>query len=238
MSKRILLIVIGILLSIYPLLGCNSIESDQEAYLTLMSVPTKATIPDVLSLVCILSVTNPDPTNPEANLPPVTLGIFGFTNSKGEVEYYSYGKKESVDEGEFHLIEEGFFPIDFYRDETNVSVNLKSPVSPLSKSNPGIGVTTAYEDVPPFDFYQATDQPGFYTFTSAMGNTIYRVYARFEISKIANFYPATEDGTMISGALPVVDIFEAALVNAGYNGAARLFATPVECSNVQIIYQL
>ncbi len=238
MTKRILLSSICILLCIFPLSACNLSRGDQENYLSLMTVPTNATVPDVLNLVCILNIINPDPNNPEANLPPVLLGIFGFTNVTGEIEYYAYGKKEAVYEDEFHLIEEGFFPIDFFRDGNVVSINLKNPVSPLYKGDPGVGVTTAYEDVLPYDFYTPTEQPGFYTFTSATGETILRVYAKFEPKGIANFYPATEEAKMVRGALPVADGFEVGLVNAGYNGAARVLTTPIDCSNVQVVYQL
>ncbi len=238
MFKRILSFFIGILLCIFPLSGCNLIKNDQESYLTLMTVPSNASVPDVFTLVSILNVTNPDPNNPEANLAPVLLGVFGFTNTSGEVEYYAYGKKEGVADDTFYLIEEGFFPITYFQDGNTVSINLKTPVSPLSKAKPGVGVTTPYEDVLPYDFYTPTDQAGFYSFTSATGETILRVYAKFEPSGIANFYPATEEAKMIKGALPIVDGFEVGLINAGYNGAARLVTTPVDCSNVQIIYQL
>lgn len=238
MSKRILLSFFTILIFTFCLSGCNLSENNHETYLSLMTVPSNADVPDILTLVSILNITNPDPNNPEANLPPVLLGIFGFTNSTGEIEYYAYGKKEAIDEGGSHLIEEGFFPIDFSHELDTVSINLKSPVFPLSKGNPGVGVTTAYNDVLPYDFYTATDQAGFYSFTSATGDTILRVYARFEAKGIANFYPATEDGQMIRGALPVVDGFEVGLVNAGYNGAARLMTTPIDCTNVQVVYLL
>lgn len=238
MSKKILVLFIGILLSIFPLSGCDFIKDDQGAYLTLMTVPSNASVPDILTLVSILNVTNPDPNNPEANLPPVLLGIFGFTNTSGEVEHYAYGKKEGVNENGFYLIEEGFFPIIYFQDGNTVSINLKTPVSPLSNAKPGLGVTSPYEDVLPYDFYTPTDQAGFYTFTSATGETILRVYATFEPSGITNFYPASEEGKMIKGALPIVDAFEVGLINAGYNGAARLVTTPIDCSNVQIVYQL
>lgn len=237
MFKRILLTFIGVLLLILPLSGCNLTASDQETYLTLMTVPMKATIPDVLSLVCILSVTNPDPANPEVNLPPVSLGVFGFTNMTGEIEYYIYGKKESVEEGNFHLIEEGFFPVDFFRDSENVSVSLRSPISPMDRINPGVGVTTAFEDVLPIDFYNVTEQPGVFNFTSAEGNVLFRTYSTFT-NGYGNFYPATEDGKMIKGALPVAADIEATLKNAGTNAAARLLTTPIQCTNVQIVYQL
>lgn len=238
MSKRSLVAIISFVLCLFSLVGCDLAENYEETYLNLITVPAKVTMPNALNLVCILNVTNPDPNNPETSLPPVSLGIFGYTTTTGEIDYFAYGEKKAVEEGELFLIEEGFYPIDFSRDGNTVSIDLKSPVTPLDKAKPGIGVTTAYNDAPPYDFYVATDIPGLYTFTSATGDANFRAFARFEASGIEAFYPATEDGTMLKGALPINGAFEIALINAGYNGAARLVTIPVECTNVQISYQL
>ncbi|MDI3536348.1 MAG: hypothetical protein PWP16_1297 [Eubacteriaceae bacterium] len=217
--------------------GCTSSAQDyDEAYISLISVPIDATIPDVLTLDSILSVTNPDPNNPEANLPAVTFAVFGYTNEQGEIEYYAYGKKEAVIDGELVQVEEGFYPIGFFRDNNTISVTLDIPAQKMTKSNPGTGTVTAYSDVPPFDFYTATETPGLFTFVDANGNTNFRVYATFDTG--GNFYPANEDGTMITGALPIVSDYETTLQSAGTNAAARLLATPIACTNVQVIYKL
>ena len=80
MSKKILLSFISVLLCIFSLTGCNLSKNHQETYLSLMTVPSNAAVPDILTLVSILSVTNPDPANPEANLPPVLLGVLALVS--------------------------------------------------------------------------------------------------------------------------------------------------------------
>ncbi|WKY48720.1 hypothetical protein Q5O24_05230 [Eubacteriaceae bacterium ES3] len=237
MLKKTRTIYISIILILCFFTGCTtSAESYQESYLTLISVPIDASIPAVLSLDCILTVTNPDPANPEVNLAPATFAVFGYTNSSGEIEYYSYAKKEAVVNDAWVQVEEGFYRVEMHRDSNNISVTLTTPAVRFNNADPGSGTVTAYEDVLPLDFYTPTEIPGLYSFIDANGNNNFRVYATFETN--SNFYPANEDGTMVSGALPVVPEYDALLQSGGINAAALFLATPIACTNVQVNYKV
>ena len=75
--------------------GCDK-DDGGTTYITLMTLPTKATIPNGLNLDSIVSITNPIPDDPNGATTTVQFGIFGFTNTAGEPVYYAYGKKNPL----------------------------------------------------------------------------------------------------------------------------------------------
>jgi len=213
------------------LAGCAKEVDGENTYIQIMSVPTEAIIPHGLILDSILSITNTDPANPEA--PPTTaqLGVFGYTNKQGEVLYYVYGKKEAIDGEAIHLIEQGFYPVNYARENGVVTLSLKDNASPVNKLNLGIGIPTLYEGELPLSFYTPTEKPGVYNFADASGKTIVRVYATF-LGENGNFFPGLEDGTMVAGALPINISIEEILKSEGSSAASRLLTTPIECTNI------
>ncbi|MBC3888367.1 hypothetical protein GH810_08595 [Acetobacterium paludosum] len=233
MSKRTFLIITIITFVVLFFTGCVK-DDGSKTYITLMSVPMEATVPNGLHLDCILSITNADPNAPET---PMTaqFAIFGFTNTQGEVEYYAYGEKKSVLNDQTHLQEEGFYPINFVKDGQNISVSLKEGNSPLAKVNPGTGTPENYQGELPFSFYTPTGQTGMYTFTDASGNIVYRVYAAFS-GGTGNFFPANADGTMVSGSLPINKTTETTLQSQGFDAVTNLLTTPISCKEIQFIY--
>jgi len=235
MPKKSIPILIIFIVLILVFTGCNKKVAGQTTFISLMSVPTEATIPNGLRLDSILSITNEDPETPDTLPPAVQLGVFGFTDKNGEVEYYVYGKKQTVVNDQAHLEEQGFYAVDFSRKDGLISLSLKNLESPISKLNLGIGVPTNYDGELPLAFYSPTGQPGVYSFTDAKGNTILRVYATF-LGNNGNFFPASEDGTMIPGSLPVENAIEEMLKSDGSNAASRILTTPINCKNIKISY--
>lgn len=235
MPKKRFLTILIISMIVLLFAGCDK-DDGTTAYLTFMTLPTKATIPDGLHLDSILCITNPIPDDPNGATTTVQFGVFGFTNTAGEPVYYVYGKKESIDGEQSHLIGEGFYQVDYWVDEQSVYLALKNSDSQLSKVDKGNGITTAYEGELPFAFYTPVEgQAGFYTFVDADGVTQYRVYATF-LGKNGNFFPASEDGKMIAGALPVNKSMEAALQSQGQSGVSKMITTPITCTNIPTSY--
>lgn len=217
--------------------GCDKDVAGETTYISLMSVPTEATIPNGLRLDSILSITNTDPATPDVVPATTQLGVFGYTNKNGEVEYYVYGKKQSVVKEQIHLIEEGFYAVDFSRKDQVITLSLKDLNPPITKIDLGIGITTNYIDAPPLSFYTPTEQVGVYSFVDAGGNTMLRVYSTF-LGNNGNFFPASEDGTMIPGSLPVDTTIEEKLKTEGSNAASRILTTPIDCTNIKISYDI
>ncbi|KNZ40662.1 hypothetical protein [Acetobacterium bakii] len=218
------------------LAGCTKEVDGENTYISIMSVPTEAIIPNGLILDSILSISNTDPANPEA--PPTTaqLGVFGYTNKQGEVHYYVYGKKEAVDGEAIHLIEQGFYPVNYSRDNGAITLSLKDNASPINKLDLGVGTPTLFQDELPLSFYTPTELPGVYTFADANGKTNFRVYSTF-LGENGNFFPAGEDGTMVAGSLPINISIEEILQSQGSNAASRLLTTPIECTNIPTSFQ-
>lgn len=237
MQKKSFPILIIFIVLILVFTGCNKEVAGETTYISLMSVPTDATIPTGLRLDSILSITNEDPETPDALPTTVQLGVFGFTDKNGEVEYYVYGKKQTVVNDQVHLADQGFYAVDFSRKDKLVSLALKSLESPISKIDPGIGIPTNYNGELPLAFYTPTGQPGVYKFTDATGNTMLRVYATFSGNN-GNFFPASEDGNMIPGSLPVDKTIEEMLKSDGSNAASRILTTPINCKNIKISYEV
>lgn len=219
------------------LAGCAKEANGETTKISIMSVPTEATIPNGLRLDSILSISNTDPANPEAPPSTAQLGVFGYTNKKGEVQYYVYGKKEAVDGEAVHLIEQGFYSVNYIRDNGNITLSLKDGTAPISKPDLGVGTPTLYEGELPLNFYTSTEFPGVYTFADANGKTNVRVYSTF-LGENGNFFPAAEDGTMVAGSLPINVSTEEILKSEGSNAASRMLTTPIECTNIQTIFQV
>lgn len=237
MPKKSIFTIIIIALIIFIFTGCDK-DDGTTAYITLTPVPTEATIPNGLHLSSILSITNPIPDNPDGATTTTQLGVFGFTNVAGEPEYYVYGKKESVAGDQSHLIEKGFYQVNYAIDPQNVALSLKSSGSTLTKVEGGKGVSTVFEGELPFPFYTpVADKDGLYSFADASGATQFRVYATF-LGKNGNFFPATEDGIMIPGSLPIDKIYEETLQSQGANAASRLITTPIGCKDIPITFQV
>ena len=235
MSKKTLLVITIITFVVLFFTGCTK-DDGTKTYITLMTVPIEATIPNGLHLDAILNITNTDPNNPEA-VTNAQFGIFGFTNTQGEVEYYAYGKKESVLNDQIHLIEQGFYHVNYVYDGQTVSLSLKNGSSSLDKVNYGTGTPANYEGDSPFAFYTPTEQTGVYTFTDVTGTTVFRVYETFA-GKNGNFFPANTDGTMVPGSLPVNAANEAMLQSQGTKAAARLLTTPINCQNIPFTFEV
>ncbi|MEO1816327.1 MAG: hypothetical protein ABGU93_12165 [Acetobacterium sp.] len=235
MPKKRFLTIIILSLIVILFAGCDK-DDGTTAYLTFMTLPTKATIPDGLHLDSILSITNPIPDDPTGATTTVQFGVFGFTNTAGEPVYYVYGRKESISGDQSHLIGEGFYQVEYRVDEQNVYLALINSSSPLTKVDKANGITTAYDGELPFAFYTPVeDQDGFYTFVDANGVTQYRVYATF-LGKNGNFFPASEDGKMIAGALPINKSVEETLQSQGQSGVSNLITTPITCTNIPTSY--
>jgi len=234
--KPFTLLVIFIIFTLL-LAGCTKEANGETTNITIMSVPTEATIPTGLRLDSILSISNTDPANPEA--PPTTaqLGVFGYTNKKGEVQYYVYGKKEAVAGDKVHLIEQGFYSVNYTRENGVITLSLKDGTAPISKLDLGVGIPTLYESALPLSFYTPTEKPGVYTFADANGKTNFRVYSTF-LGENGNFFPAGDDGTMVAGSLPVNISIDEILRSEGSNAASRILTTPIECTNIQTIFQV
>lgn len=234
MSKKIFVIITILTLVVSFFTGCTKTDGTK-TYITLMTVPTEATIPNGLHLDAILSVTNTDPTTGATS--NTQFGIFGFTNTQGEVEYYAYGKKESVLNGQTHLMEQGFYRINYAYDGQTIALSLKDGSTSLSKVNAGNGTPTNYEGELPFAFYTPTGQTGLYTFTDASGAAVFRVYETFAGSN-GNFFPANADGTMVAGSLPVNATYETTLQSQGSKAASRLLTTPITCQNIPLTFEV
>ncbi|MDZ5725078.1 hypothetical protein ACIZ62_12135 [Acetobacterium carbinolicum] len=231
MPKKRFLIILIMSLIVLLFAGCDK-DDGGTTYITLMTLPTKATIPNGLNLDSIVSITNPIPDDPNGATTTVQFGIFGFTNTAGEPVYYAYGKKESIADGESHLMGEGFYQVNYQVDEQNVHLSLKDGSSYLTTVDKANGITTAYNGELPFAFYTPVEgQDGFYTFVDADGATQFRVYATF-LNKNGNFFPASEEGKMIAGALPINRSKEETLQAQGQNGVAKMIITPITCTNV------
>ena len=231
MPKKRFLTIIIISLIVLLFSGCEKTDGST-VYLTLMTVPTEATIPAGLHLDSILSITNPVPDDPNGATTTIQFGVFGFTNTAGEPVYYVYGKKESIAGDQSHLMEQGFYQMDYRVDEQNVYLTLKNGRSPLTKVDKGNGISTIYDGELPFAFYTPVEGlDGFYTFVDANGTTQYRVYATF-LGKNGNFFPASEDGKMIAGALPINKSVEETLQAQGQSGVSKMLTTPITCTNI------
>ena len=231
MPKKRFLTIIIISLIVLLFSGCEKTDGST-VYLTLMTVPTEATIPAGLHLDSILSITNPVPDDPNGATTTIQFGVFGFTNTAGEPVYYVYGKKESIAGDQSHLMEQGFYQMDYRVDEQNVYLTLKDGSSPLTKVDKGNGISTIYDGELPFAFYTPVEGlDGFYTFVDANGTTQYRVYATF-LGKNGNFFPASEDGKMIAGALPINKSVEETLQAQGQSGVSKMLTTPITCTNI------
>lgn len=231
MPKKRFLTIIIISLIVLLFSGCEKTDGST-VYLTLMTVPTEATIPAGLHLDSILSITNPVPDDPNGATTTIQFGVFGFTNTAGEPVYYVYGKKESIAGDQSHLMEQGFYQMDYRVDEQNVYLTLKDGSSPLTKVDKGNGISTIYDGELPFAFYTPVEGlDGFYTFVDANGTTQYRVYATF-LGKNGNFFPASEDGKMIAGALPINKSVEETLQSQGQSGVSKMLTTPITCTNI------
>ena len=152
MPKKRFLTIIIISLIVLLFSGCEKTDGST-VYLTLMTVPTEATIPAGLHLDSILSITNPVPDDPNGATTTIQFGVFGFTNTAGEPVYYVYGKKESIAGDQSHLMEQGFYQMDYRVDEQNVYLTLKNGSSPLTKVDKGTGISTIYDGELPFAFY-------------------------------------------------------------------------------------
>lgn len=235
MQKKRFLSIIIISLIVFLLAGCDK-EDGTTAYLTFMTVPASATIPNGLHLDSILSITNPIPDDPNGATTTTQFGVFGFTNIAGEPVYYVYGKKESIAGDQTHLIEQGFYQVDYKVDAQNVYLALKDSSSALSKVEKGNGIPTVFSGELPFTFYTPVEgKEGLYTFVDASGATQYRVYATF-LNKNGNFFPATEDGKMVPGALPINKSIEETLYAQGASAASRMMTTPITCTNIPVSY--
>lgn len=237
MQKKTFPIFIIFIVLILLFTGCNKEGDGETADISLMSVPTEATIPTGLRLDSILSITNTDPANPDAPPTTVQLGVFGFTDKDGEVEYYVYGKKQAVVAEKTHLIEQGFYAVNYSQKNEVVTLSLKGSNSPIDKIELGKGIPTIYEGELPLSFYTPSEQLGVYKFTDPSGNTLLRVYATF-LGKNGNFFPASEDGNMIAGSLPVNNSIEEKLKNEGSTAASRMLTTPISCTNIQVFYKV
>ncbi|MBK5244849.1 MAG: hypothetical protein JJE18_07465 [Eubacteriaceae bacterium] len=237
MLKKSFPIYIIFIVLILLFTGCDQEATGTTTYITLMSVPTEATIPDGLRLDSILNITNTDPETPDAVPLTTQLGIFGYTNKDGEVEYYVYGKKQSVLNEQIHLIEEGFYAVDFSRKDQVINLSLKDLNPPITKIDLGKGIPTNFTGTLPLSFYTPTEQLGVYNFSDASGNTMLRVYSTF-LGNNGNFFPASEDGTMIPGSLPVDVILEEKLQTEGSSEASRILTTPINCANIKISYEV
>jgi len=237
MLKKSFPIFIMFIVLILLFTGCAKEATGETTYITLMSVPTEATIPNGLRLDSILSITNTDTETPDAVPTTTQLGVFGYTNKNGEVEYYVYGKKQAVVNEQIHLIEEGFYAVDFSRKDQIVTLSLKDLNPPITKIDLGKGIPTNYAGTLPLSFYTPTEQLGVYNFSDASGNTMMRVYSTF-LGNNGNFFPASEDGTMIPGALPVDITIEEKLKTEGSSAASRILTTPINCTNIKISYEV
>lgn len=235
MHKKVFpaLIILSILILLFT--GCNEEDNGTNTYISLMSVPTEATIPNGLRLDSILSITNTNPETPEGPPTTVQIGVFGFTNKNGVVEYYVYGKKQGVVAEQIHLIEEGFYAVNYSKENELVGLSLKDTGSPIRKTDLGTGTPTSYDGPLPLAFYTPTEQIGVYNFADAEGNTMLRVYATF-LGKNGNFFPADDSGNMIAGSLPVDTRIEEMLLNEGSDAASRILTTPIDCTNIQVDY--
>lgn len=237
MPKKSILTFIIIALIVFLLSGCNK-DDRTTVIITLIAVPTEATIPNGLHLNSILSITNPIPDNPDGETITTQLGVFGFTNLTGEQVYFAYGKKESVSGDQSHLIDKGFYQVNYSIDSQNVGLSLKSSGSPLTKVDGGKGAPSVLAGELPFAFYTPVDgKPGLYSFVDATGATHFRVYATF-LEKNENFFPATEDGQMVPGSLPIDKVSEETLQTKGANAVTRLITTPISCTNIPITFQV
>jgi hypothetical protein len=126
--------------------------------------------------------------------------------------------------------------VEYRVDEQNVYLALKNSSSSLSKVDKGNGIPTTYDGELPFSFYTPVeDVDGFYTFVDANGVTQYRVYATF-LGKNGNFFPASEDGKMIAGSLPINKSVEEALQSQGQSGVSNMITTPITCTNIPTTY--
>lgn len=235
MQRQRFLTIIIISLIVLLFAGCDK-EDGTTAYITFMTVPTSATIPAGLHLDSILSITNPIPDDPNGATTTTQFGVFGFTNIAGEPVYYVYGKKESVAGDQIHLIEQGFYQVNYKVDEQNVILALKDGSSTLTKLEKGNGIPTVFGGELPFAFYTPVEgKDGLYTFVDASGTTQYRVYATF-LNKNGNFFPASEDGKMVPGALPINKSVEETLYAQGASGVSRMVTTPITCANIPITF--
>ncbi|MGV8905817.1 MAG: hypothetical protein ACOH15_04380 [Acetobacterium sp.] len=237
MQKKSFPIFILFIILILIFTGCEKEVDGSTTYISLMSVPTEATIPDGLRLDSILNITNTDPETPDALPATVQLGVFGYTNKDGEVEYYVYGKKQAVLNEQIHLMAKGFYAVDYSREDQAVTMTLKNLESPIQNIKLGKGDPTSYDGAIPLTFYTPTEQLGVYNFSDAEGNTMLRVYATF-LGNNGNFFPANEDGSMIPGALPVDPAIEEMLKNEGSDAASRMLTTPIDCTDIKISYEV
>ncbi|MGL4608002.1 MAG: hypothetical protein ACRCU3_11115 [Eubacteriaceae bacterium] len=235
MQKKRTHLLILLFISILLLSGCTQKNTDGITYLTLMSVPSEATIPQGLRLDSILSITNSNPDNPEGPPINVQLGIFGYTNITGEVRYYAYGKKQAIQNDEAQVFEQGFYLVNYSRENQVVTLTTDTNQKPLMNLELGTGITTPYQGELPY-YYAETDTPGIYTFVDANGNTMLRSYSTFLDQKNGGFFPANDAGQMIPGALPIDPIMEDCLKTQGSNVASKLLTTPIECQEIQVIY--
>ena len=237
MQKKSFPIFILFIVLIILFTGCEKKVDGETTYISLMSVPTAATIPNGLRLDSILSITNTNPETSDALPATVQLGVFGYTNQNGEVQYYVYGKRQAILNEQIHLIEEGFYAVDYSRADQVVTMSLKSLESPIQNIALGTGQPTSYDGAIPLTFYTPTDQLGIYNFSDAEGNTMLRVYASF-LGNNGNFFPASADGLMIPGSLPVDPKIEEMLKNEGSNAASRMLTTPINCTDIKTYYEV
>lgn len=237
MPKKSILTFVIIIFIVFLFSGCSK-DDGTTSTITLIAVPTEATIPNGLHLNSVLSVTNPIPDNPDGATTTTQLGVFGFTNIAGEPVYYIYGKKESVANGQSHLIDKGFYQVKYSIDPQNVVISIKDSGSPLTKVDGGKGASSVFAGELPFAFYTPVDEkPGLYSFVDVTGATHFRVYATF-LEKNGNFFPATEDGQMVPGSLPIDKVSEETLQSQGSGAVSKLITTPIGCSNVPITFSV
>jgi hypothetical protein len=226
-----------IILSLIVLLftGCDKTDG-ATVYITFITVPTEATIPNGLRLDSILNITNPTTDDPNGPKYTAQFGVFGYTNAAGEPTYCAYGKKESIANNQSHLMEQGFYLVNYSRDNKNVVFSLKDGGSIITKIDKGKGVPTTYSDQPPLPFYTPVEgKTGLYSFVDATGVTQYRVYATF-LDKNGNFFPAAEDGEMVPGALPINKAAEELQYTQGTTAVSKLLTTPINCTNIPTSY--
>lgn len=235
MPKNRFYLLVPVFIFLLLLSGCTQKTGNEEVYISLMSVPSEATIPTGLRLDSILSVTNANTESADAEPFNIQFGVFGYTDNLGNVNYYVYGKKQSISNDEVHLMEEGFYPVDFSKENQAIKLNLASPRKPLDKLDPGTGATSSYSGELPY-YYAETDKPGLYTFIDANGNSMLRCYAIFVDQNNGNFFPATDEGKMISGSLPIDPTVEDCLKTQGSNAASQLLTTPIPCNDIQVVY--
>ncbi|AFA48260.1 hypothetical protein [Acetobacterium woodii] len=235
MQRKRFIIVIIIPLIVLLFAGCNK-DDGSTAYLTFIPLPTEATIPNGLTLDSVLKITNPIPDDPTGATTSVRLGVFGFTNVAGDPLYYVYGKKESISGDQSHLLQEGFYQVDYHVDAQNVYLALKDGYSVLTKVDKANGIPTVFTGELPFPFYTPVEgMDGLYTFVDTTGAAHYRVYATF-LEKNGNFFPATEDGKMVPGALPINKSVEETLYSQGQAGVSKMMVTAITCNNIPTTY--